>query len=716
MSFFGLNIAGSALDAYQQAANTTSNNIANINTPGASRQIVNLSPSTPIVGSTGYSTWYGPGTQGSGVTVDSITRIHQDSYDGLFRGASSAQNYYDVEQQQLQAVQAQFAEPNNGVNAAFTSLQTAISQLASTPNGTSQRQAVITAAQGFVRSLNTVGNAIQSSEATVVSQASGVVAQANALIDKIAALNGQIRASTAIGDNPNTYKDQRDLYVDQLSGMLATQSSVQSNGSTLVTVGGRALVNDTQAYHLAAPVVGTDPSGNPTLVVGFAGDPNPSNPVPVQLGSGQLAGYLDVYNAKLSVYATKLNAFANATANEVNRVTTAGYDQNGNPGSSLLQPIVNSQAITATNIAVGITDPAQVPAALASTAAGSLVVGLNAANNTVNTAAALLTNATLAHPAISAGPPTGTTGTLTVTVDGVAQAFAYDFGAGKNAASVDTFITSFNTAQLGVSASYDTVAQKIVFSRDPNNVSLAQRAQQAALGTPTSPTFTIGDSNPTVGGSVGTPSSSLLEVLGAAGINGVQQNGSNAFGAGDNAGANAMLKLFSGNYGVPALQTTSPTAIVAAGATTIAPPVANPQAFAAIGVGQLLTIDAGTPNQENVVVTAVNRNTGTITFSASQTHAANFSITTGQSQTLGSYYGALVGQLGLDTQTAVTGTSSQTTLAANIDKVRQGIDGINLDEETQNLVKYQNAYSAAAKTLNVIEQLLVTALGLIPGG
>jgi flagellar hook-associated protein 1 FlgK len=713
MSFFGLNIAGSALEAYQQAANTTSNNIANINTPGASRQIVNLSASPPIVGSTAYSAWYGPGTQGTGVTVNSITRIHQDSYDGLFRGASSAQNYYDVEQQQLQAIQAQFAEPNNGINAAFTSLQTAVSQLASSPNGTSQRQGVITAAQGLVRALNTVGNAIQSSEATVVSQASGVVAQANALIDKIAALNGQIRASTAIGDNPNTFKDQRDLYVDQLSGLLATQSSVQSNGSTLVTVGGRALVNDTQAYHLAAPVVGTDPSGNPTLVVGFVNDPNPSNPVPVELGSGQLAGYLDVYNAKLSVYATKLNAFANATANEMNRVTTAGYDQNGNPGSSLLQPIVNSQAISATNIAVGITDPAQVPAALASTAAGSLVVGLNAANNTVNTAAALLGNATLAHP--GAALP-GTTGTLTVTVDGVAQAYNYDFGAGGNAASVDSFITNFNKAQLGVSASYDTVAQKLVFARDPNNISLAHRAAQAALGTATSPTFTIGDSKALVGGSNGTPTGSLLEILGARGINGVQQNGTNAFGAADNAGANAMLKLFSANLGVPALQTTSPAAIVASGSTTIAPPVGNPQAFAAIGVGQLLTIDAGTPNQENVVVTAVNRNTGTITFTASQTHAANFSITTGQSQTLGSYYGALVGQLGLDTQTAMTGTSSQTKLAANIDKVRQGIDGINLDEETQNLVKYQNAYSAAAKTLNVIEQLLVTALGLIPGG
>ncbi len=152
MSFFGINIAGSALDAFQQAANTTSDDIANVNTPGASRQTVNLSEASPIGGSPGYATWSGPGTKGDGVLVDSITRIHQDSYDGLFRGASAGQSYFDVEQQQLQGVQAAFAEPSAGVNTAFTGLQTAFTTLASTPStdqagGQAARAGVINAAQ-----------------------------------------------------------------------------------------------------------------------------------------------------------------------------------------------------------------------------------------------------------------------------------------------------------------------------------------------------------------------------------------------------------------------------------------------------------------------------------------------------------------------------------------------------------------------------------------
>jgi flagellar hook-associated protein 1 FlgK len=97
MSFLGLAITGSALDAFQEAANTTSQDIANANTPGASRQVVNLREAPPIVGSPGYATWSGPGTQGTGVLVQSITRVHQDSYDTLFRGASSSQYYFQVQ-------------------------------------------------------------------------------------------------------------------------------------------------------------------------------------------------------------------------------------------------------------------------------------------------------------------------------------------------------------------------------------------------------------------------------------------------------------------------------------------------------------------------------------------------------------------------------------------------------------------------------------------
>lgn len=98
----------------------------------------------------------------------------------------------------------------------------------------------------------------------------------------------------------------------------------------------------------------------------------------------------------------------------------------------------------------------------------------------------------------------------------------------------------------------------------------------------------------------------------------------------------------------------------------------------------------------------------TATFT--QTHPAGFSISSAQVQTLGQYYGNLITQVGLDGQTANAGVVSQTALAGTIDKARQSVDGINLDEETQNLIKYQNAYQAAARTINVLDSLLNTVI------
>jgi flagellar hook-associated protein 1 FlgK len=705
MSFFGLSIAGSALDAFQEASDTTSNNIANVNTTGASRQVVNLNEATAITAT--------PGTQGSGVVATSITRIHQDSYDGLFRGATAAQNYYTVEQQQLTALQSAFGEPSNGINTAFSALQTAFTALAATPSdqsgGTAAAGNVISAAQTFVAQLNSVGAAVTSAKSTAVQQATSVVNQANGLIDQIAALNGQIRASTALGDNPNTYEDQRDELIDQLSQLVSTQTSVQANGSTLVTIGGRAVVNDTNAYDLAAPVVATDASGNPTLVVGMAGDPNPSNPAPVQIGSGQLGAYVDLYNNNLAGYGQQLDNFANATATAINRITTSAYDANGNPGTALLQPVSAGTTITATNIQVGITNAAQLPTALASTSAGDLTVAMNSANNTVDTSAPIYNAAgspTFAYPAAGASPAGSH---LTVTVNGVNQTFDYNWGPGGNATTVDQFVTSFNAAQLGVTASFDSTGQQIVFTRDPTNEGPQLQAQQTG---PSSPQFTITDSNAAVAANApqGTTTDSLLSVLGAGQISGVTQDDTNAFGAGDNGAANAAITMFASNVGVPPLQYTAPTAI-AAGNVTVTAPGAT---FAQVGVGQVLTLDGGTANAENVVVTAVDPTTGSISFTATKAHAANYSIASTPSQTLGAYYGGLVTQIGTDTSNATTGSSSQTTLASNIDAARQSVDGINIDEETQNLVQYQNAYQAAAKTLNVIETLLTTAIGLIP--
>ncbi len=703
-SFFGFGVIGNALQTFQEAANVTSDNIANVNTPGASRQSVQITEA-PAISASPFSSAHIPGTFGGGSIVAEVQRIHADSYDALFRGASASSNYFDVQQNQLQSLQANLGEPSNGINSAYTAFQTAVSQLVSqsATGASSSRGNVLATAQALTQALNLASNAVTQQKASVGSQASTLVTKVNQILDQIGALNGQIRASTAVGDSPNSFLDERDQLVDQLSTYLSTQTTVQKDGSVLVTVGGQALVNDTVAYHLSTPVVGTDASGMPAIKIDFQSNPPAASNAPgIPLGSGQLAALADLYNNKLTSYGNQLDSFASALASEVNRITTAGYDQNGIAGTPLFQPVVSSSPISAANIKVNIANASQLPVGLASTAAGSLVKNMNSANNTIDTASPLNNNGALSNPPVAAG----ISGTWTVTVDGVAQTFTYNTNTTDS--SLNAFISHFNAQQMGVTASFDANGQRIVFARDPANTDAVHRAAQQAAGTPTDPAFTITDSN-----NPATTGASLLGTLGAASIQGVTQNSANAFGSNDNGAANALLKMFSANVGVPALQTAGATAIAVPGTYT----VALPAGVKNVHVGDVLTIDAtpgGGAPQENVVVSAASINpvSGIESFTATfaNAHAANYSIASARVQTLGQYYNGMVSQVGIDTQTAITGSKSQASLTQNIDKVRQSIDGINLDEETQNLIKYQNAYQAAARTMNVLDSLLSTVI------
>jgi flagellar hook-associated protein 1 len=791
MSFFGLNIAGSAIDAFQQAENITADNIANVNTVGASRQQASIVQQQPVVGSPflfANPANGAPGTMGDGVLVNQILRVHQDSYDALFRGATASQNFYNTEQQTLDGLQSALGEPAAGINTAYTSFQSAVQQLAGNPTDVPSQNNLLTTAGNLVSVLNTGGQALLAQESQTIAQATQVVNQINNIADKIAALNGQIRALTAVGNNPNTYLDERDQLIDQLSGLLSTSTALQTSGSSLVTVDGKALVNDTVAYHLAIPVVGSNANGKPTLVVGFVNDPNPANPVPVNVGGGSLGANLDLYNNKLVPYKQSLDNFASSLVSETSRITEGGYDSTGTPGGQLFQPIVAANPIGAGNVKVGIASAAQIPISTATTLAGTLITPLNAANNNVDTSASIIAsaaNTSLANPIALAGGH-APTGTLSIADDGIVQNFDYSTVAGNstitaatavgatslqlqsvtglavgdkivvgsgsdqefttigaigpgntitvaaltnahtigetaggNAGTIDNFINSFNAGHYGVTASFNTSSQRLVFTRDPANIDLIHRAAMQAAGSAPTPDFKITDSNVVGVGpaepALGTSTGALLTALGASAISGVVQNSTNAFGSTGANNMNALLGFFSTAYGVPAIQTTTATAIPVAGLATVTLP---PNVITEFHTGDIVTIDAtsnGAPPQENVTVSNVNYNTNQITFTTANTHLANFTIASAQTQTLQAFYSSFVAGMGVDVQTATTGNTSQTTLSANIDQVRQGVDGINIDEETQNLIKYQNAYAAAAHVIAVMNTMLGDAINLGTG-
>ena len=707
MSFAGFSITSSALSAYQAAENIAANDIANVNTPGASQQQAELTESVPITAPAGISSNTHPGTVGTGVTVTSIKRLHDNSLDTLYRAANSSQNYYTAQSSALTTLQSALGEPSGGVSAAYTSFQTAVGQLASETSGSSSdatnRQAVLQAAQALSTTLNSASNAVTTQETTTIQQATSAVQSANTLIDQIATLNGEIRASTAAGNSPNTYLDERDNLIDQLSAIVPVQTTVENNGSSLITVGGTAVVNDTTTYHLDKPVIATGADGTPQLVVGMTNDPNPNNPTPVTLGNGSLGGLLDLYNNSLSSYNNSLNAFASTLSSQFNSLNESGYDQFGQQGGPLFTSTTVGGSVSAADIGLAVTSTSQIAATTASTAAGSLTQAMNLSNTPITTATVLDNNPILAN----APPAGGVSGTLSIAVDGLTT--TYNYNTATTDTSVGAFVNNFNGLQNGITASYNQTAQSIVFTRDPSNES---EALQSTAGYAPTASFTITDSNGAAGTqpAAGAVSTGLLDTLGAGKINGVQQNSTNAFGANGNTNSVSMQNLFNQNVGVPPV-TNHSTAAFAAGTQTV--PLTA--ALGNLTVGQTLTIDPGTPTQENVLVTAINAGSVPPTFTATfaNAHAAGTSIVGAQKQTLGEYFGNFVTQLGFDGQTASTGETTQTNLTTTLQTQRSNSDGINLDEETQQLIQYQTAYSAAAKTFSVLQAMLSAVMASI---
>ncbi len=355
------------------------------------------------------------------------------------------------------------------------------------------------------------------------------------------------------------------------------------------------------------------------------------------------------------------------------------------------------------------------PTAAATTAAGTLVKPLNVGNATVDTTAQLDGNQTLTNPP----PAGGVAGTLTIKVDGITAELRLQHGRRTATAIRSTiFINSFNAGHFGVTASYDATSQTIVFARDPNNIDLVHRAAMAAAGGTTTPDFTLTDAtSAAVQPLPGTPATGLLDALGADGINGVNQNATNAFGVTNGGNVTSMLNLFTNSYGVPAMQTTSPTVIAGSGPRhDQSPPVASPTAFAQLNVGDVLTIDAGTasagkrdrhrrqPQYRHDLVRREER-----------APRPNFSITSAQHAPLAA---VLCESRRADGPRLGHGDDRHThanELSSNINAVRQSTDGINVDEETQNLVKFQNAYGAAAHVISVLSSMLEDAINLGSG-
>jgi flagellar hook-associated protein 1 len=341
----GLFTAVSALEADQGALAVTSNNIANVNTPGYSREVAQLQENPEVT--------YGNLQYGTGVELSGIQGIRDNVLQLRLNQEAQTQGQLNTFVTGMNQLQPVFNE------AAGSGLQSLISQffnsfqaLAADPTNGGLRQSVISDGQSLAAGFNQAAAALTTQQQSADQGVTQTVSQINTLTSQIAALNTQVAAASVGGGNANALLDQRALLVNQLSGLVDVQSiTADSNGLTLTTKGGTLLVTGSESFNLATQ----------TNSSGFQDVYAQGSDITSTIQSGNLAGYLKLRDQEVPAIATKLDTLASGIANAVNTQNAAGFDLNGVAGGNFFVPPTGVTG-SAANLAVAITDPSKIAA------------------------------------------------------------------------------------------------------------------------------------------------------------------------------------------------------------------------------------------------------------------------------------------------------------------------------------------------------------------
>lgn len=252
-TFFGLNIASSALNAFQTAVNTTANNISNVQTKGYTKQVANRQASDALRVYQKY------GTIGTGVTTTSITSIRSEYYDTKYWENQSSVGMFETKLNFLNQIENYFQDKESsepGFSTIFTNMFNQLNELTSNAGDENVRKNFISQAQIFTSYFHDVSNGLVKLQKDCNDQIKTLVESINSSAQKIAALTKQINSIEIQGGTANELRDQRALIIDELSKIVpvtAAESPVTNSnypdmytGGTnyIVKIDGQTLVNN----------------------------------------------------------------------------------------------------------------------------------------------------------------------------------------------------------------------------------------------------------------------------------------------------------------------------------------------------------------------------------------------------------------------------------------------------------------------------------------
>lgn len=216
-TFMGLEANKRGLFTQQSALYTTGHNIANANTPGYSRQRVNMVPTQGYPGA-GLNAPTTPGHIGTGVKASSVQRIRDEFIDRQYRQETNKLGYWESKAKAISQMEDVMSEPSKyGLDEAFRMFWSSLQDVSANPEDTAARKVAIQRAQHLADSFNYIDTQLKQIQGNIGNEIDVSITQINSLLERIANLNRQIQTVEPNGYVPNDLYDQRDVLVDELN-------------------------------------------------------------------------------------------------------------------------------------------------------------------------------------------------------------------------------------------------------------------------------------------------------------------------------------------------------------------------------------------------------------------------------------------------------------------------------------------------------------------
>jgi flagellar hook-associated protein 1 FlgK len=711
-----LNVGTSALLAFQQALNTTGNNISNVNTDGYSRERVNLVTQPALQSSIG--------SIGNGVQISDIQRLYDDLIAVRVNDATASQTQAGTYNGLASQFDSLLGSSNTGLSPAMLNFFNDVQGVADNPSSTSSRQTMLSDAQALTAQFSFYSTQLSSMQHDINSQLASTVTDINSLASGIADLNRQIASSVG---SPSDLLDKRDLLIQQLSQDVGVKTVKQDDGSVNVFIGnGQSLVVGTQAQPISIVSNPYDPLRSE---VGYESG-GTATVISDQLSGGKLGGLLQARSDVLDPAQNALGRISISLASDFNTQHKLGMDLNGNPGQDfftvasprVLDNVNNTGAATVSANIVNTGDLTTSDYRLTYNGADVYTLTRTSDNQTFS---------------INTG---GSYPYTTDSIDGLSLTIT------GGAAVNDSFlIQPTHDGAAGISLAISNPAEIAAAAPVLGQASTVNAGSATITpGTVNSPNdnLSIAFNNPPTSFDVTDATSGATLASGVTYVSGsnIAFNGL-TFQISDGGSAPAAGDTFSVNRGVTIADASNtgggvigaatvnspdpnltdpvtitfnnpPTSFNVAGATTGSPVVNVPYTDGSpISFNGWTVAISGTPSAGDTFTVQANSsgvgdNRNALLLAGIQTAKG----LDGGATSLQDAYNQLVTDVGTKTHQSDLTQQTYTAVLTQAQKDQQSVSGVNLDEEAANMVRYQQAYQAAAQLISVSSTLFNTLL------